>query len=146
MTQDCLGPATLADLAHAGAQPFRLHEIIDAGNAPGELIVLDEREAGHPRAFRFMDAATGDLGDVLLEDVGYDFNGWLYRDPVTRNVVGAIRSQGTDGALVRRGVPGLARWTDSFLIGSSGCLAAMMPAKSSSSAPLPTGIPERING
>jgi dipeptidyl aminopeptidase/acylaminoacyl peptidase len=35
-----------------------------------------------------MDAATGKLGDVLYENPGYDFTGWLFRHPVTHEIVG----------------------------------------------------------
>lgn len=65
-------------------------EIIGAGNQPGELLVLTERQPGKPRALRFMDSATGELGATLIEDQGYDFNGWLFRDPGTHDIAGAI--------------------------------------------------------
>jgi dienelactone hydrolase len=63
-------------------------DVISFGDKPGELIVLGPREQGKPRALRFMDAATGTPGDVILEDAGYDFNGWLIRDPRTHQLVG----------------------------------------------------------
>lgn len=65
-------------------------DVIDVGDEPGELVVLDRKEVGKPRALRRMDAATGEVGEVILEDDDYDFNGRLYRDPVTRRIVGAI--------------------------------------------------------
>jgi dienelactone hydrolase len=65
-------------------------EVVGVGEKPGELVVLDERVPGKPRALRFLDAVTGVPGDVLLEDPAYDFTGWLYRDPVSRAIVGAI--------------------------------------------------------
>jgi dipeptidyl aminopeptidase/acylaminoacyl peptidase len=37
-----------------------------------------------------MDAATGRLGEMVLQDKSYDFNGWLYRNPATGDVLGAI--------------------------------------------------------
>jgi dienelactone hydrolase len=63
-------------------------EIVDAGNAPGELVVLGPRQPDKPRALQFMDAATGKLGEVLLQDPEYDFNGVLYRDRVSHKIVG----------------------------------------------------------
>ncbi len=63
-------------------------EVIDAGNQPGELVVLGPREADKPRALQFMDAATGKLGDVVLQDTEYDFNGTLYRDRVSHKIIG----------------------------------------------------------
>lgn len=64
--------------------------VIDVGNEPGQLIVLAQAETGKPWALRFMDSATGALGEILLQDKAYDFDGWLYRDPNTHNVMGAI--------------------------------------------------------
>ena len=65
-------------------------QVIGSGDQPGEIVVLGPRHDGKPRALEFMDAATGKPGEVLLEDAAYDFNGWLYRDPVSQNIVGAI--------------------------------------------------------
>ena len=65
-------------------------DVLACGNQPGEVLVLAPSEPGKVRAVQFMDAATGRLGDVLLQDAGYDFGGWLYRDPVTHDVVGAV--------------------------------------------------------
>jgi len=61
-----------------------------AGNAPGQLWVIGPRQEGKPRALQLMDAATGRLGDVMLQDKAYDFNGWLYRNPATGDVLGAV--------------------------------------------------------
>jgi acetyl esterase/lipase len=66
------------------------YDIVGTGNKPGELVVLSQREGGKPRALQFMDAATGELGETLIQDPNYDFNGWLYRDPGTRDIVGAV--------------------------------------------------------
>lgn len=65
-------------------------EIITSGDNPGELVVLAPRQEGKPRALRFMDAVTGEFGTVLVQDENYDFNGWLWRDPNTRQIVGAV--------------------------------------------------------
>ncbi len=65
-------------------------EVIDAGDSPGELTVLGARDGTGPRPLEFMDAESGKPGDVLLQDKAYDFNGWLFRDPVSHNIVGAI--------------------------------------------------------
>ena len=71
--------------------PVPLDEIsvIAAGDKPGEVVVLAPRTPGKPRALRLMDVATGQLGDTLLQGTDYDFTGWLYRDCVTRQIVGA---------------------------------------------------------
>ncbi len=61
-----------------------------AGNEPGQLWVVGPRQEGEPRALQLMDAATGRLGEVVLQDQSYDFNGWLYRSPATGDVLGAI--------------------------------------------------------
>jgi dipeptidyl aminopeptidase/acylaminoacyl peptidase len=71
-------------------------DIIDHGNEPGQLVVLGPRQEGKPRALQFMEGATGKLGDVLVQDTAYDFfggglsHGWLYRDPVKHQVIGAV--------------------------------------------------------
>jgi len=65
-------------------------EVVGPGNEPGQLWVIAPRQEGKPRALQIMDAATGQLGDVVLQDKEYDFNGWLYRNPATGDVLGAI--------------------------------------------------------
>ena len=65
-------------------------DIEGAGNEPGQLWVNGPRQEGKPRALQLMAAATGQLGDVVLQDQVYDFNGWLYRNPATGDVLGAI--------------------------------------------------------
>jgi len=64
-------------------------EIVAAGDRPGEVVVVGPRQEGLPRALQFMEAATGKLGEVVMQDKGYDFNGWLYRHPVTQDILGA---------------------------------------------------------
>jgi len=72
------------------ASPANLDEIevVSYGDRPGEVIVRGPRRDGKPRALQFMDAATGTLGEAILEDAGYDFNGWLIRDPRTHQLLG----------------------------------------------------------
>jgi dienelactone hydrolase len=65
-------------------------EIVDCGEEPGQLLVRGPRQEGKPRALQFMDGATGKLGEVLLQDAGYDFHGWVYRDTKTHAIVGAV--------------------------------------------------------
>lgn len=77
--------------------PVDLEEIdvIGTGNTRGELVVMGPRQEGKPRALQFMEGATGKLGDVLIQDSGYDFyasglsEGWLHRDPVKHQIIGA---------------------------------------------------------
>lgn len=64
--------------------------IVDSGEKPGEIVVVGPRREGRPRALEFMNAADGTPGEVLLEDSAYDFGGWLYRDPVSRNIAGVV--------------------------------------------------------
>ena len=72
--------------------PEDLEEIIvvDSGDHPGEIVVVGERKDGKPRPLEIMDAASGKVREVLLEDAAYDFNGYLYRDPVSHVMLGAI--------------------------------------------------------
>ncbi len=64
-------------------------DVIDCGRTHGEVTVLGPRQEGRPRALQFMDGATGQPGDVLIQDKGYDFDGYLYRDPATHAILGA---------------------------------------------------------
>jgi dienelactone hydrolase len=68
-------------------------EIVDAGDNPGEVTVMGPRDGKAPRPLEFMDAATGQPGEVILQDKSYDFNGWLFRDPVSHNIVGAVSNR-----------------------------------------------------
>lgn len=72
--------------------PVDMEEInvLAAADSPGQLVVIGPRQMGKPRALQLMDAATGKLGEVLLQDEAYDFDGWLYRNPRDRRIMGAI--------------------------------------------------------
>lgn len=61
-----------------------------AGNNPGEIVLLAARADGKPRPLQFVDAASGKVVQELIKDSGYDFNGQLYRDAATNNVVGGM--------------------------------------------------------
>jgi pimeloyl-ACP methyl ester carboxylesterase len=64
--------------------------IIGNGDKPGELVVLGARKDNKPRALEVIDGATGQVVDTLVQDKAYDCNAWLYRDPVSHLIVGAI--------------------------------------------------------
>ena len=74
-------------------------DVLDCGDEPGQLIVRGPRQAGKPRAIQFMDAVSGKLGEVLIQDNAYDFygggssDGWFYRDPVDHRIIGAISAR-----------------------------------------------------
>ena len=65
-------------------------DVVGCSDQPGQVVVVGPRQAGKPRALQVMDAATGQLGGVLLQDPVYDFDGWLYRSPATREIQGAV--------------------------------------------------------
>jgi len=65
-------------------------EVVSCGDQPGQVVVVGPRQEGKPRALQAMDAATGQLGEVLLQDKAYDFDGWLYRSPATQEILGAV--------------------------------------------------------
>lgn len=71
--------------------PVNLDEVdvLGYGRNHDEVIVLGPRKEGQPRALQFLNAATGQPGDVLLQDKSYDFHGALYYDPATREILGA---------------------------------------------------------
>jgi dipeptidyl aminopeptidase/acylaminoacyl peptidase len=54
------------------------------------VVVVGPRQDGKPRALQLLDATTGTLGEVLLQDQAYDFDGWLYRNPATQDIMGAV--------------------------------------------------------
>jgi hypothetical protein len=71
--------------------PVNLDEVdvLGYGRSRNEVIVLGPRQAGQPRALQFLDATTGKLGDTLLQDKAYDFNGSLAYEPGSRAIFGA---------------------------------------------------------
>ncbi len=64
--------------------------VIDAGNQPGQLVAAGGPMDGKPRPLRFLDAATGELGEVLVPNTAYDFVGSVYRDPRSHEIIGAL--------------------------------------------------------
>ncbi|HEY4988712.1 MAG TPA: hypothetical protein VII09_02845, partial [Opitutaceae bacterium] len=63
--------------------------IYGPGNEPGQLLARPKHEKGKPQPLEFIDSATGQAGDILVADKGYDFVGWAYRDPVSGAIIGA---------------------------------------------------------
>jgi dienelactone hydrolase len=68
--------------------------VIGCGDNPGEIVVLGPRQENQPRALEVMEGATGKVVEVLIQDKTYDCDGWLYRDPVSRNIVGVVYDRG----------------------------------------------------
>jgi len=66
-----------------------LVKVVGPGRQRGEIAVASAPKDGKPSPLQFMDAATGTPGDVLIQDKGYDFAGWVYRDRMTHQIVGA---------------------------------------------------------
>jgi dipeptidyl aminopeptidase/acylaminoacyl peptidase len=106
---DKSGELAYAFASHMGAQsllrleghqwvkcPVDLEEIDVVANAnePGQLLVRGPSPGGQPRPLQFMEAATGKLGDVVLQDPLYDFNGWTYRNPANGDILGAVFQKG----------------------------------------------------
>ena len=65
-------------------------DLIGSGDNPGEIVVIGLRDGLSPRPLETMDAATGKAKEVILQDKEYDFDGWLFRDPGSHNIVGAV--------------------------------------------------------
>lgn len=68
--------------------------IVDNANQPGQLLVIGPATDGKPQPLQLLDATTGQLGDILLQDTVYDFNGWTYHNPATGDVLGAVFEKG----------------------------------------------------
>lgn len=66
-----------------------LIHVIGPGSKRGEAVVVSEPKDGKPGALQYMDVATGTPGEILVQDKGYDFAGWVYRDRQTHQIVGA---------------------------------------------------------
>jgi dipeptidyl aminopeptidase/acylaminoacyl peptidase len=64
-------------------------EVYGTANDPNTVFAVGPRE-GKPRPLQLLDATTGKFGDPLENEKAYDFNGWLYRDPTTHDVIGAF--------------------------------------------------------
>jgi acetyl esterase/lipase len=63
--------------------------VVAAGNRPGQLVGNGGPTLAGPRPLRFLDAATGQFGEVLLPEKNYDFVGSVYRDPLSGEIIGA---------------------------------------------------------
>jgi acetyl esterase/lipase len=63
-------------------------DIVAPGDQPGEVLALVPGEPGTPHVLRVVNAATGEPGAVVLADNGYDFDGWVYREPASRRIAG----------------------------------------------------------
>jgi len=71
--------------------PVNLDEVdvLGFGRTHDEVIVRGPRIEGQPRTLQFLDVASGALGEVLINDQAYDFNGSLYYQPGPNNILGA---------------------------------------------------------
>lgn len=67
---------------------FERTQVLAAGDEPGTLVVSDLRYDGEPSAVRVLDTRTGEMGEPLLRDPGYDMVGSVRRDGATRRIVG----------------------------------------------------------
>jgi acetyl esterase/lipase len=72
--------------------PVNLDEVdvMGAGDENDQVLVLGPRKVGTPRALQFMKPSTGELGAVVLQDQNYDFDGWIFRDPKSKLIMGAV--------------------------------------------------------
>jgi len=69
---------------------LELVSIVGAGPKSGDLAVVGPRNTGKPRPLQLMNGVNGQFGETLIEDKEYDFNGYLYRDPASNVIVGAV--------------------------------------------------------
>lgn len=69
-------------------------DVVDNANQSGQLLVIGPAKDGQPRPLQILDTATGALGEVVLQDAAYDFNGWIERDPATGDALGAVFEKG----------------------------------------------------
>lgn len=77
-----------------GVSPSSAQRIVIFGPGPEQDQVLAIGPMnGAPRSLQFLNVATGQWGDTLETEKGYDFNGWVYRDPVTGDPLGAFTNR-----------------------------------------------------
>lgn len=69
------------------------YDFVDAGNEPGQIVVRPLARSGKPLPLQFMMAATGEPGEVIIQDKGYDADGRLYRDRQSGVIVGLQHSR-----------------------------------------------------
>jgi acetyl esterase/lipase len=67
--------------------------VFGSGNKPGELLVRPPHRKGTPGPLELLDSATGMPGAVLVDDKGYEFDGTVYRDPVSGVIIGATANR-----------------------------------------------------
>ena len=65
-------------------------QLVDVGEEPGQVLMVIPSADQKPASLRFVSAVTGELGEVLLQDSNYDFNGSVFRDPSTNSIVGVF--------------------------------------------------------
>lgn len=69
-------------------------DIVTSANEPGQLLVIGPAKEAKPHPLQLMTAASGELGEVVLQDQHYDFNGWTYNNPASGSVLGAVFQKG----------------------------------------------------
>lgn len=65
-------------------------DILMAGDNPGEVLACLQENPNSPSVLCYLDAVTGERREVVLADEEYDFTGGLYREPGSRQIVGAM--------------------------------------------------------
>lgn len=65
-------------------------EIETLGNRTHEVVVRADRSEGEPGALHFADLDTGVVGDLIFKNSQYDFDGYFFRDPKSRNLAGLM--------------------------------------------------------
>ena len=73
----------------SGVDPTKLN-IVEPGDKAAELLVVAPAKDGKPNAVHFFDVKTAQQGELVFQDLEYDFNGSFYRDPASRVLVGAF--------------------------------------------------------
>lgn len=69
---------------------FENAQMVDVGEEPGQVLMVIPSADQKPSSLRFVSALTGELGEVLLQDSNYDFNGTVFRDPSSNAIVGVF--------------------------------------------------------
>ena len=63
-------------------------DVLGPGSKRGQIVVFVRGKDERPGTLEYMDATTGEPGEVILQDEAYDFKGYLVRHPLTGEILG----------------------------------------------------------
>lgn len=76
--------------------PLNMEEVdfVTAGNEPFMVFASAPSAPGKPSALKIADVRTGEFKLTVSQDEGYDFQGYAYRDPTSKEIIGVYTNKG----------------------------------------------------